>query len=80
MTVVRSPARFEMTKPAASRVAHCPDCGGILQPVALERLTSLEVAASEAADGAGYVRVQCLLCGYEEDRHVDLSGEPAMPA
>ncbi len=69
-----------MTKPAASRVAHCPDCGCILQPVALERLTSLEVAASEAADGAGHVRVQCLLCGYEEDRHVDLSGEPAMPA
>ena len=69
-----------MQRQRLGRVAHCPDCGGILQPVALERLTSLEVAASEAADGAGHVRVQCLLCGYEEDRHVDLSGEPAMPA
>jgi hypothetical protein len=69
-----------MPKPAVSRVAHCPDCGGILQPVALERLTSLEVASSDHPEGGGLVRVQCLLCGYEEDRHLDLSGEPAMPA
>ncbi len=69
-----------MSKPAVSRVAHCPDCGGILQPVALERLTSLEVAASETPDGGSRVHVQCLLCGYEEDRYLDLSGEPALPA
>ena len=69
-----------MSKPAVSRVAHCPDCGGILQPVGLERLTSLEVAASDAPDGGGRVHVQCLLCGYEEDRYLDLSGEATLPA
>ena len=69
-----------MPKPALSRVAHCPDCGGILQPVALENLTSLEVASSETPEGGGRVHVQCLLCGYEEDRQLDLSGEAALPA
>ena len=36
-----------MTKSTSSLVATCPDCGGILQPVALERLTSSEVALGE---------------------------------
>ena len=56
-----------MTKLTSSLVATCPDCGGILQPVALERLTSSEVASDEATL-APTLHLQCLLCGYEEDR------------
>jgi hypothetical protein len=59
-----------MTKSTGSLVATCPDCGGILQPVALERLTSSEVASGEAAL-TSTLHLQCLLCGYEEDRADD---------
>jgi hypothetical protein len=59
-----------MTKSTSSLVATCPDCGGILQPVALERLTSSEVALGEAALTPG-LHLQCLLCGYEEHRADD---------
>jgi hypothetical protein len=59
-----------MTKSTSSLVATCPDCGGILQPVALERLTSSEVALGEAALTPG-LHLQCLLCGYEEYRADD---------
>lgn len=65
-----------MTKPTSSLVATCPDCGGILQPVTLERLTSLEVASGEARL-AHTLHLQCLLCGYEEYRADD---EAVLPA
>jgi hypothetical protein len=45
----------------------CPDCGGILQPTRIERLTSVEVASAETDDDAVLVR-QCLICGYTEQR------------
>ncbi len=67
-----------MTQPASSLVAICPDCGGILQPVALEQLTSLEVASSEAP--TPWRRVQCLLCGYEMDQRAEGAGDTARPA
>lgn len=41
----------------------CPDCGGILQPVEPERLTSLEVASPDEAQEHG--ARQCLICGYQ---------------
>ena len=56
-----------MNKPTSSLVATCPDCGGILQPVKLERLTSAEVASGDA-HATATLHLQCLLCGYEEDR------------
>jgi hypothetical protein len=65
-----------MTKSTGSLVATCPDCGGILQPVALERLTSSEVALGDATQ-ALTLHLQCLLCGYEEDRTDD---EAVLPA
>lgn len=68
-----------MHKPVPSLVATCPDCGGILQPVRPERLTSLEVATSEAQP-EHTVHLQCLLCGYAEDRVVDESDEAALRA
>lgn len=66
-----------MTSSTRSLVASCPDCGGILQPIGQPRLTSAEVATSEA--GAEQVQhVQCLICGYAEDRVVaDEAGEVA---
>ena len=45
----------------------CPDCGGILHPTRIERLTSVEVASAETDDDAVLVR-QCLICGYTEQR------------
>jgi len=63
-----------MTKSTSSLVTTCPDCGGILQPVALERLTSAEVASGETTLT---LHLQCLLCGYEEDRADD---EAVLPA
>jgi len=45
----------------------CPDCGGILHPTRVERLTSLEVASADTDDDAVLVR-QCLICGYTEER------------
>ena len=53
-----------MTRPARA-VTTCPDCGGILQSTTPERLTSVEVEASEAGDTTRAPR-QCLLCGYVE--------------
>ena len=64
-----------MTYPTRSLVATCPDCGGILQPVRLERLTSTEVAAADAADHSNLW--QCLLCGYQEIRPLDRADERA---
>jgi hypothetical protein len=68
-----------MTKSAPSQVATCPDCGGILQPVGPERLTSVEVASAEARRELT-LHLQCLLCGYEEDRAADETDEAAQPA
>lgn len=65
-----------MTKSTGSLVTTCPDCGGILQPVALERLTSAEVALGDATASVT-LHLQCLLCGYEEDRADD---EAVLPA
>jgi RNase P subunit RPR2 len=64
-----------MTHPTPSLVATCPDCGGILQPIRLERLTSTEVAAEDA--GEHTVLCQCLLCGYQERRPLDVADEHA---
>jgi hypothetical protein len=50
-------------------VRTCPDCGGILQSIEPERLTSAEVAAIDERGGGGEAdgpAGQCLLCGYEE--------------
>jgi hypothetical protein len=44
----------------------CPDCGGLLQPVEPERLTSTEVASSDRRDDEHGTRRQCLICGYQE--------------
>lgn len=63
-----------MPSPRRSLVAACPDCGGILQPVGQPRLTSAEVATDEAG-AARMQHLQCLICGYAEDRTVDEAGE-----
>jgi hypothetical protein len=52
-----------------SLVATCPDCGGILQPVGQLQLTSAEVAGADTA-GPRTEHLQCLICGYGEDRVV----------
>jgi hypothetical protein len=44
----------------------CPDCGGILQPVEPEPLTSVEVASANRADVPDSHPRQCLICGYQE--------------
>jgi hypothetical protein len=49
----------------APRVRTCPDCGGILQSIEPERLTSAEVAATDERTDP-VPGGQCLLCGYEE--------------
>jgi hypothetical protein len=56
----------------------CPDCGGILHPTRIERLTSVEVASAETDDDAVLVR-QCLICGYTEQRTIEPTerGRPA---
>jgi hypothetical protein len=56
----------------------CPDCGGILHPTRIERLTSVEVASAETDDDAVLVR-QCLICGYTEQRTTEPTerGRPA---
>ena len=65
-----------MPSPSRSLIVACPDCGGILQPVGQPRLTSVEVATAEA--GASRTQhLQCLICGYAEDRVVDEAGEAA---
>jgi hypothetical protein len=47
-------------------VRTCPDCGGILQSIEPERLTSAEVAAADERPDAAMPTGQCLLCGYED--------------
>lgn len=61
----------------SSLVTTCPDCGGILQPVGQPQLTSAEFATSDA--GAERTQhLQCLICGYGEDRVIaDEEGEVA---
>ena len=44
----------------------CPDCGGILQPVEPERLTSAEVASNDGSGDHEGGACQCLICGYQE--------------
>jgi hypothetical protein len=44
----------------------CPDCGGILQPTEPERLTTGEIAASDAGEDHEASPRQCLICGYQE--------------
>lgn len=66
-----------MPTPSRSLVAACPDCGGILQPVGHPQLTSHEVATAEGGRAPVH-RLQCLICGYGEDRAVvDEEGEVA---
>lgn len=48
----------------AARVRTCPDCGGILQALEPERLTSAEVAADDRSHRDPIA--QCLICGYED--------------
>ena len=56
----------------------CPDFGGILHPLRIERMTSVEVASAYTEDDAEIVR-QCLICGYTEQRPVD-TADRARPA
>lgn len=59
-----------------TRVRHvtaCPLCGGILQSVTPEALTSAEIIVAASPDAAA-VR-QCLICGYQEP--ADTTLEPA---
>jgi hypothetical protein len=51
-----------MTK-RAEPLATCPDCGGLLQPIEPERLTSLEFD-DDPRDRETSPR-QCLICGYQ---------------
>ena len=55
----------------------CPDCGGILHPTRMERLTSVEVANADNEDDV--VVRQCLICGYTEQRPVE-SADRSRPA
>ena len=63
-----------MTKSTSSLVATCPDCGGILQPVALERLTSSEVASAERRR-----RCTCSACS-AATKKTALDDEAVLPA
>jgi ribosomal protein S27E len=62
-----------------SLVVTCPDCGGILQPVGRPQLTSAEVATADEA-GERLQHVQCLICGYGEDRVVSDEEDEVAPA
>jgi hypothetical protein len=66
-----------MPDSTTSLLPTCPDCGGILHPTRIERLTSIEVASADD-DDALLVR-QCLICGYTEQRARDTAdrGRPA---
>ena len=66
-----------MPDSTTSLLPTCPDCGGILHPTRIERLTSIEVASADDDDGI-LVR-QCLICGYSEQRTRDAAdrGKPA---
>jgi hypothetical protein len=48
----------------ATSVRRCPDCGGILQSLEPEALTSAEVVSGDA--GSRTAASQCLICGYED--------------
>ena len=48
----------------ATAVRRCPDCGGILQSLEPEPLTSAEVASGDAASRTA--AAQCLICGYQD--------------
>jgi hypothetical protein len=48
----------------ATSVRRCPDCGGILQSLEPEPLTSAEVASGDA--GSRTAAAQCLICGYQD--------------
>jgi hypothetical protein len=62
-----------MPEPSTPMLPTCPDCGGILHPTRIERLTSVEVASADADEDAVLV-CQCLICGYTERRAVDPAG------
>jgi hypothetical protein len=61
-----------------SLVATCPDCGGLLQPVGQPQLTSAEFAAEAAFERTQHV--QCLICGYGEDRVIADEEDEVAPA
>jgi RNase P subunit RPR2 len=64
--MVREPR--DMVEPPP-RLPMCPDCGGILQPIRTERVTSAEVASAD--EDTRVVVSQCLICGYTEARPVE---------
>ena len=68
-----------MPRSSSSLVATCPDCGGILQPVRMERLTSVEVASADDRSDVE-LHLQCLLCGYAEARAYEPADQPVRPA
>lgn len=55
----------------ARPVTTCPDCGGILQSIAPEALTSADIQRDPPAEAEPLAR-QCLLCGYEETPGAEL--------
>jgi len=61
-----------------SLVTTCPDCGGILQPVGQPQLTSAEFAAEAVFERTQHV--QCLICGYGEDRVIADEEDEVAPA
>jgi hypothetical protein len=60
-----------ITASRSMRLPTCPDCGGILALTRLAALTSVEVAAADAAPEAELQVCQCLLCGYQETRRIE---------
>ena len=65
-----------MIQPSPRPLPTCPDCGGILHAMRMERLTSSEVA-EDAGDAGEMLLCQCLLCGYTEARRVDYPTDEA---
>jgi hypothetical protein len=58
-----------MNRPAR-HVTTCPDCGGILQSIVPEALTSADVER-DAPRAPAAPRRQCLICGYEDTQGRD---------
>lgn len=54
----------------ARQVTTCPDCGGILQSITPEPLTSADVERGAPLEAVAVPR-QCLLCGYQETPGAD---------
>ena len=54
----------------ARHVTTCPDCGGILQSITPEPLTSADIEREPPVEAPAVPR-QCLLCGYEESPGAD---------